>query len=109
MDSFSPAVQRPKLLAFAEACDTRPSALRRDGNGDWAISGDNGHIYACPQGYQLMVGCEPEQRWSTARGWESAGYPLRKSLKMVMTRGRSSSTGCVRPRKTIFYPVLKRA
>jgi hypothetical protein len=46
--------------------------LRRDECGDWAIFGNNGHVYAVPEGYQLMIGCDLEPRWSSARGWESA-------------------------------------
>ena len=46
MDIFPPVKQRLALLAFAQAADTRPSCLRRDENGDWAIFGANGHIYA---------------------------------------------------------------
>jgi Putative ParB-like nuclease len=38
-DLFPPATQRPKLLAFAEACCTRADKLRRDECGDWAIFG----------------------------------------------------------------------
>jgi hypothetical protein len=45
-DIFPPTKQRPALLAFAEACDSRAPALRRDECGDWAIWGANGHIYA---------------------------------------------------------------
>lgn len=71
-DIYPPSVQRPALLAFAKACNNRASALRRDECGDWAIFGSNGHIYAVPEGFQLMVGCDPEPRWSSARGWESA-------------------------------------
>jgi hypothetical protein len=71
-DCFPPAVQRPKLLAFAEACCTRASALHRDECGDWAICGNNGHIYAVPEGFRLMIGCALEPRWSSAKGWESA-------------------------------------
>jgi len=71
-DLFPPAVRRPALLSFAEACNTSPRALRRDERGDWAIFGSNGHIYAVPEGYQLMVGCELSSHWASARGWESA-------------------------------------
>jgi hypothetical protein len=34
-DTFPPAKQRPALLAFAKALDSRASALRRDECGDW--------------------------------------------------------------------------
>jgi hypothetical protein len=41
--------------------------------GGWAIWGGNGHIYAGPEGYQLMIGCDFDNvRWTSARGWESA-------------------------------------
>jgi len=73
MDIFPPVKQRLALLAFAQAADTRPSCLRRDENGDWAIFGANGHIYAIPEGFQLMIGCSVDNvRWKSARGWESA-------------------------------------
>jgi hypothetical protein len=52
-DSFPPAMQREQLLRFAEAIDCRARALARDECGDWAIQGKQGHIYACPEGFQL--------------------------------------------------------
>jgi hypothetical protein len=65
--------QRPALQRFAESLDSRASALRRDACGDWAIFGSNGHIYAAPEGFQLMIGCDFDNtRWTSARGWESA-------------------------------------
>jgi hypothetical protein len=48
-DKCPPTKQLPALLAFAEACGTRASALRRDECGDWAIWGSNGHVYAFPR------------------------------------------------------------
>ncbi|MDQ6703932.1 MAG: hypothetical protein M3Z96_13025 [Pseudomonadota bacterium] len=72
-DIFPSSKQRPALLAFAGACGTRPSALRRDECRDWAIFGNNGHIYAVPEGFQLLVGCDFDNaRWSSPRGWDSA-------------------------------------
>jgi hypothetical protein len=71
-DIYPPTVQRPALLAFAEACATRANCLRRDECSDWAIFGNNGHIYAVPEGFQLMIGCAFEPRWSSARGWTEA-------------------------------------
>jgi hypothetical protein len=72
-DIFPPSKQRPALLAFAESLDSRASALGRDDCGDWAIWGNNGHIYAVPEGFQLMIGCDPgNAKWSSSRGWESA-------------------------------------
>jgi hypothetical protein len=53
--TFPPAKQRPALLAFAKAIDSRSSALRKDECGDWAIFGNNRHIYAVPEGFQLMI------------------------------------------------------
>jgi hypothetical protein len=76
-DIFPPLKQRPALLAFAEACGTRADKLRRDECGEWAILGSNGHVYAVPEGYQLMIGCDFDNRkWSSARGWESAKQRL---------------------------------
>jgi hypothetical protein len=65
-------IRLPFSAQRAEACGTRADKLRRDECGDWAIFGNNGHIYAIPEGYQLMVGCDFEPRWKSARGWESA-------------------------------------
>jgi hypothetical protein len=54
-DLFPPTKQRPALLAFAEALDSRPAALRRDECNDWRISGREGcSIYAVPEGFQLQ-------------------------------------------------------
>jgi hypothetical protein len=74
MVDVSPAIkQRPALQRCAAALDSRASALRRDECGDWAIWGSNGHIYAVPEGFQLMIGCDFDNaRWTSARGWESA-------------------------------------
>ena len=63
-DVCPPVRQRPALLAFAEALGSASTALRRDENGDWRISGKLGHIYAVPgilgepsrEGFQLC--CE---------------------------------------------------
>jgi hypothetical protein len=64
-----PVKQRPALLAFAEACGTRPNALRGDECGDWAIWGNNGHVYAVPEGYQFMIGCDFGNRGFSKQGW----------------------------------------
>jgi hypothetical protein len=53
-DLFPPVAQRPRLLAFAEACCTRADKLRRDECGDWAIFGKHGHVYAVPEGYRFL-------------------------------------------------------
>jgi hypothetical protein len=66
-DMYPPARQRPALLAFTEACDTRASALRRDECGDWAVFGRNGHVYAAPGGFQMMIGCVSKREWSAAK------------------------------------------
>jgi hypothetical protein len=84
-DIFPPAKQRPALLAFAEACCTRPDKLRRDECGDWTIWGNNGHVYAVPVeldahgkwvfpltgaakiGYQFMVSCDSPTGWTWAK------------------------------------------
>ena len=72
-DIYPPTRQRPALQRFAAALDSRASALRRDECGDWAIFGSNGHIYAVPEGFQLMIGCDiGNDKWSSARGWKSA-------------------------------------
>jgi hypothetical protein len=78
-DSFPAIKQRPALLTFAKSCGTRADKLRRDECGDWAIWGSNGHIYAVASNvFQLMVGCDYDnQKWSSARGWESAKKRLK--------------------------------
>jgi len=60
-------------MRFGQSLDCRSSALRRDERGDWAIFGRNGHIYAAPEGFQLMIGCDlGNARWTSSRGWENA-------------------------------------
>lgn len=49
------AKQRPRLLELLAALDARGASLRRDVCGDWAISGKLGHIYAVPEGLQLVI------------------------------------------------------
>ena len=66
MDIYPQVVQRPELLKFAEALRSRVNALRRDECGDWRINGGKGHIYAVPEGFQIMV-----SGWS-ANGWNRA-------------------------------------
>jgi hypothetical protein len=65
-DIYPPTRQRPALQRSAAALDSRASALRRDECGDWAIFGSNGHVYAVPEGSQLMIGCDcGNHRWSS--------------------------------------------
>jgi hypothetical protein len=54
MDKFPPSLQRPALLEFAQALNSRPSALRRDECGDWRINGRFGHVYAVPGAFQIL-------------------------------------------------------
>jgi hypothetical protein len=54
MDIFPPAKQRHALLALREALGCRDNALRRDECGDWRINGRQGHVYAVPEGFQLV-------------------------------------------------------
>jgi hypothetical protein len=67
MDIFPPAEQRLALLALREALGGRDNALRRDECGDWAIFGKRGHIYAAPDGFQIVVQCDSAREWSYAR------------------------------------------
>lgn len=53
-DLYPPTLQRPELLRFVETADLRSSCLRRDECGDWCINGKRGHIYAVPEGFQLV-------------------------------------------------------
>jgi hypothetical protein len=66
-DTYPPSKQRPALLAFAAACNTRASALRRDECGDWAILGKHGHVHAAPEGYQRMIFKAGAQGWTYAK------------------------------------------
>jgi hypothetical protein len=66
-DTYPPTVQRPALLEFAAALNSRANALRRDECSDWRIEGDAGHIYAVPGGFQIFVlGCETIRQWGAA-------------------------------------------
>lgn len=69
-DSFPPAKQRQRILRLAEHLGSRGGALRRDECGDWRISGRKGHIYAVPEGFQIML-----TDWS-AKGWNAAKRAL---------------------------------
>lgn len=77
MDIFPPAKQRPALLKLAAVMDSRVAALRRDECGDWAIFGKYGHVYAVPEGLQLVVGtaiesCDSQNpRYYSKRQWNS--------------------------------------
>ena len=68
MDKFPTPKQREALLPFLAALQARDKALRRDENGDWRISGTTGHIYAVPEGFQIMVtGRESVRYWNNAK------------------------------------------
>jgi hypothetical protein len=67
MDKFPPAKQRPALLEMAKALLSRDKALRRDENGDWRILGKKGHIYAVPEGFQIMVAGGTAHWWHAAK------------------------------------------
>jgi hypothetical protein len=62
-DSFPYCKQRPQLLEFAEALNSRPSFFHRDDCGDPAIFGKYGHIFAVPEGFQIIL-LESVKRWS---------------------------------------------
>ena len=66
-DTFPPTAQRPKLLELAEALDSRSDALRRDEFGDWRIFGKFGHVYACPEGFQLVALELSTRGWALAK------------------------------------------
>lgn len=74
-DKYPPTVQRPALLKLVEALGCQPTALRRDGCGDWMISGEHGHIYAVPgsldrpkdEGFQILIGCRTARQWSAVK------------------------------------------
>jgi hypothetical protein len=63
-----PGKQRPVLLQFAEALDSRASTLRRDEcSSDWAIFGRYGHIFAVPEGFQLLYLRNSARAWGSAK------------------------------------------
>jgi hypothetical protein len=67
-DLFPPSTQRPRLLEFRQAIRARAASLRRDECGDWAISGRLGHVYALPEGFQLVVSTnERPKRWTSIK------------------------------------------
>jgi hypothetical protein len=53
-DTYPPTKQREALLLFRLALNCRDNALRRDECSDWRINGRQGHIYAVPEGFQLV-------------------------------------------------------
>jgi hypothetical protein len=69
-DKYPPAVQRLALLELVKALGCRDNALRRDECSDWRINGRQGHIYAVPEGFQIMV-----MGWTT-KGWNAAKKAL---------------------------------
>ena len=67
MDIYPPAVQRPALLTLATALSSAATMLRRDECGDWRINGTAGHIYAVPEGFQLIVETRTGRAWGAAK------------------------------------------
>jgi len=53
-DKFPPTKQRGPLLNLVSVLGCRDNALRRDGCSDWRINGEQGWIYAVPEGFQLV-------------------------------------------------------
>jgi hypothetical protein len=74
-DAYPPVRQRRALLAFAEALVSASTALRRDENADYRISGKLGHIYAVPGTLDrpmrpsFLIYCERDtgQAWTWAK------------------------------------------
>jgi hypothetical protein len=65
---MDPTKQRAALRPLIGALKARANALRRDECGDWLINGWVGHIYAVPEGFQIMVmGCETVRQWTNAK------------------------------------------
>jgi hypothetical protein len=67
-DPCPPPWQRKRLLELLKALAVtkrsfRQATIRRDDCDDYAIWGRFGHIYAVPEGYQLVIGCESSRRW----------------------------------------------
>lgn len=67
MDIFPPAVQRPALLSLASALSSATTTLRRDECGDWRILGTAGHIYAVPEGFQIIAESASRRGWGAAK------------------------------------------
>jgi hypothetical protein len=92
MDIYPPSVQRPALLELAEALDSRAAQLRRDECGDWAIFGKNGHIYAVPEGFQLVIGTDIEHEMTnSARQWSAD----KKRLNFCQVTQDGDEEGCL--------------
>ena len=63
-DIYPPKIQRPALLELQKALDSRRDCLRKDECGDWAIFGKVGHIYAVPNGFQLVIFMSSAAKWN---------------------------------------------
>jgi hypothetical protein len=68
-DTLPPLWQRERLLELREALGSSQrcsgqSTLRRDDCGDYALFGRLGHIYAVPEGFQLVIDGESPRRWT---------------------------------------------
>jgi hypothetical protein len=66
-ETFLPRNQRPRLLEFLSAIDASRSALGRGGCGDWAICGRDGHVFAVPEGFQLIVLAGSARKWANVK------------------------------------------
>jgi hypothetical protein len=53
-DVFPPLRRREALLMLRDALGVRDNALKRDECGDWRVNGRQGHIYAVPEGFQIV-------------------------------------------------------
>jgi hypothetical protein len=74
-DKYLPAKQRPAIIAFAEALDSAPAALRRDECGDWRIAGNSGKVFPIcgtidrksGPGFHIFVERESSRAWTAAK------------------------------------------
>jgi hypothetical protein len=83
METFNAARQRAALVDFAKALGSRDSALRRDECGDPRINGRYGHVYALPDGFQIVF-------LGTARSW---GY-AKKAMSFAKVTQDGDEEGC---------------
>jgi hypothetical protein len=67
-DARSRAWQQKRLLELRQALgasqrSSGQATIRRDDCGDYALFGRLGHIYAVPEGFQLVIRGESSRRW----------------------------------------------
>jgi hypothetical protein len=88
-DARSRAWQKKHLLQLQQALgasqrSSGQATVRRDDCGDYALFGRLGHIYAVPEGFQLMIDGESSRRWNFVK--------LRLSFSQIANDGDDEGT-----------------